>query len=95
VVICGIVPFTANSAVFLHAAFNSIVVLLSHLLLDPYLVKMLLRIMLLTTCLALYAALVTAIPTITAVGSKFFTSDGKQFFVKGRSMFKQRVPARY
>ncbi|KIW46649.1 uncharacterized protein PV06_02305 [Exophiala oligosperma] len=26
---------------------------------------------------------VTAIPTITAVGSKFFTSDGNQFFIKG------------
>ena len=26
---------------------------------------------------------VFAIPTIEAVGSKFFTSDGKQFFLKG------------
>jgi hypothetical protein len=24
-----------------------------------------------------------AIPTITAVGNKFFTSDGNQFFLKG------------
>jgi len=85
VVIRGIVPLTAHSAVFPHTTFNS-VVLFSHPLLNPSLVKMLFRMTLLTTtCLALYATLVTAIPTITAVGSKFFTSDGKQFFVKGWS----------
>ena len=27
---------------------------------------------------------VTAIPTISAVGSKFFTSDGNQIFIKGK-----------
>lgn len=26
----------------------------------------------------------TAIPTISAIGSKFFTSDGNQFFIKGK-----------
>lgn len=26
---------------------------------------------------------VLAMPTISAVGSKFFTSDGNQFFIKG------------
>lgn len=26
---------------------------------------------------------ITAIPTITTKGSKFFTSDGNQFFIKG------------
>jgi len=28
---------------------------------------------------------VHAIPTISAVGSKFFDSDGKQFYIKGTS----------
>jgi 1,3-beta-glucanosyltransferase GAS1 len=47
-----------------------------------------LRIMLtLSVCLALCGSLVAAVPTISAVGSKFFTSDGNQFFVKGRSFF--------
>jgi hypothetical protein len=34
--------------------------------------------------LALLAGLVSAIPTIEVKGSKFFTSDGDQFFVKGK-----------
>jgi hypothetical protein len=41
--------------------------------------------MLATLALALTAAAagVNAIPTISAKGSKFFTSDGNQFYVKG------------
>jgi hypothetical protein len=41
--------------------------------------------MLATLALALTAAVagVNAIPTISAKGSKFFTSDGDQFYVKG------------
>ena len=35
--------------------------------------------------LGLLASIVHAIPTITAKGSKFFTSDGNQFFLKGMS----------
>ncbi|ETI25595.1 hypothetical protein G647_02369 [Cladophialophora carrionii CBS 160.54] len=35
---------------------------------------------------------VNAIPTISAVGSKFFTSDGKQFFVKGKSWLIEDDP---
>ena len=31
-----------------------------------------------------FAVNVTAIPTITTLGNKFFDSDGKQFFVKGK-----------
>jgi Glucanosyltransferase len=34
-------------------------------------------------CLVALASNVLAIPTISAVGSKFFTSDGKQFYIKG------------
>lgn len=34
-------------------------------------------------CLAALVSTVLAIPTISAVGSKFFTSDGKQFYIKG------------
>ena len=30
---------------------------------------------------------VSAISTISAVGSKFFTSDGKQFYIKGNSIY--------
>jgi len=30
---------------------------------------------------------VNAIPTITAKGSKFFTSDGNQFYLKGTLVF--------
>ncbi|KIW23785.1 hypothetical protein, variant 2 [Cladophialophora immunda] len=33
--------------------------------------------------LAAICATINAIPTISAVGSKFFTSDGDQFFIKG------------
>ncbi|EXJ57369.1 hypothetical protein A1O7_07716 [Cladophialophora yegresii CBS 114405] len=45
--------------------------------------------------LLLFAAFwlgVNAIPTISAVGSKFFTSDGKQFFVKGKSRLVEDDP---
>jgi len=39
------------------------------------------------TLLALALAAVTAaIPTIEVKGSKFFTSDGNQFYVKGKSV---------
>jgi hypothetical protein len=41
----------------------------------------------LSVCLAFGGSLVAAVPTISAVGSKFFTSDGNQFFVKGQSFF--------
>lgn len=38
----------------------------------------------LSLALALGSAVAThAIPTIEALGNKFFTSDGKQFFLKG------------
>jgi hypothetical protein len=39
-----------------------------------------------TLALAVTAGLscVNAIPTISAKGSKFFTSDGNQFYVKGK-----------
>ena len=33
--------------------------------------------------LAAIWATVNAIPTISTIGPKFFTSDGKQFFIKG------------
>lgn len=33
----------------------------------------------------LAASTVSAIPTISAVGSKFFTSNGNQFYIKGKS----------
>jgi 1,3-beta-glucanosyltransferase GAS1 len=42
----------------------------------------------------LFAAICTtvqAIPTISAVGSKFFTSDGNQFFIKGESQTQPNV----
>jgi hypothetical protein len=32
---------------------------------------------------AALAGVANAIPTITATGNKFFTSEGKQFFMKG------------
>jgi len=32
---------------------------------------------------SVFCSSVNAIPTITAVGSKFFTSEGNQFFIKG------------
>ena len=35
---------------------------------------------------SLFCAGVNAIPTITAVGSKFFTSEGNQFYIKGKSL---------
>ncbi len=34
-------------------------------------------------CALFGAAVVNAVPTITAVGNKFFDSNGKQFFMKG------------
>lgn len=34
-------------------------------------------------CFATLISTVLAIPTISADGSKFFTSDGKQFYIKG------------
>jgi hypothetical protein len=34
-------------------------------------------------CLVALVSNALAIPTISAVGSKFFTSDGKQFYIKG------------
>jgi hypothetical protein len=40
--------------------------------------------MLLIFLLGLLASFVHAIPTISTKGAKFFTSDGNQFFVKGR-----------
>ena len=39
--------------------------------------------MLLFLVLGLVACIVHAMPTITAKGAKFFTSDGNQFFLKG------------
>jgi hypothetical protein len=44
--------------------------------------------MLTNLCLAVFCLLglvsnVLAIPKISAVGSKFFTSDGNQFYIKG------------
>jgi hypothetical protein len=39
--------------------------------------------MLLFLLLGLLAGVTHAIPTITAKGAKFFTSDGNQFFLKG------------
>lgn len=39
--------------------------------------------MLLLAIFGLLAGLVYAIPTISVKGSKFFTSDGNQFFLKG------------
>ena len=37
----------------------------------------------LVLCALTAISAVSALPTIEAVGSKFFTSDGKQFFIKG------------
>jgi hypothetical protein len=39
--------------------------------------------MLLSILLGSLLSLVSAIPTISTKGSKFFTSDGNQFFLKG------------
>jgi hypothetical protein len=39
--------------------------------------------MLLSILFAFLLGLVSAIPTISTKGSKFFTSDGNQFFLKG------------
>jgi hypothetical protein len=39
--------------------------------------------MLLSIRLGSLLSLVSAIPTISTKGSKFFTSDGNQFFLKG------------
>lgn len=33
---------------------------------------------------ALLAGVANALPTITATGNKLFTSEGKQFFMKGK-----------
>ena len=35
--------------------------------------------------LATLFALAHAIPTISITGTKFFTSEGKQFYIKGKS----------
>jgi hypothetical protein len=32
---------------------------------------------------------VSAIPTITAKGAKLFTSDGKQFYIKGKALLHE------
>ena len=42
---------------------------------------------LLPCVLAGLTAVTNAIPTITAKGSKFFTSEGNQFYVKGKPLF--------
>jgi hypothetical protein len=44
--------------------------------------------MLLSIWFGFLISLVSAIPTISTKGSKFFTSDGNQFFLKG-------MPCRY
>ena len=36
---------------------------------------------------------IQALPTISVVGSKFFTSDGDQFFVKGKPREHRNVQA--
>jgi hypothetical protein len=41
--------------------------------------------MLLLALLGLLAGIVHAVPTISTKGSKFFTSDGNQFFLKGKT----------
>ena len=38
----------------------------------------------LITIAAIFLASVAAIPTISIKGSKFFTSDGNQFYIKGQ-----------
>jgi len=38
--------------------------------------------------LALQAATVAAIPTISAVGSKFFYENGTQYYLKGTDLLK-------
>ena len=47
------------------------------------------------SCLLAGLATVSAIPTISVKGSKFFTSDGDQFFIKGlhSSQTPQLFPA--
>lgn len=50
---------------------------------------MLRMLLMLSVCLAFGGSLVAAVPTISAVGSKFFTSDGDQFFIKGQSFLKK------
>jgi hypothetical protein len=36
------------------------------------------------TCVLAGLAVVNAIPTISVKGSKFFTSDGDQFYIRGK-----------
>lgn len=43
---------------------------------------------LLPCVLAGLAAIANAIPTISVKGSKFFTSDGNQFYVKGNHIIQ-------
>jgi hypothetical protein len=44
------------------------------------------KIMVAIALLLSFALSTSAIPTISALGNKFFDSDGKQFFVKGASI---------
>lgn len=46
--------------------------------------------MLFLILLGLLASHILAIPTISAKGSKFFTSDGNQFFLKGPGLASYR-----
>jgi hypothetical protein len=43
---------------------------------------------------AALAGVANAVPTITATGSKFFTSDGNQFFMKGTDILPPRLTVR-
>jgi hypothetical protein len=46
------------------------------------------------SCLLAGLATISAIPTVSVKGSKFFTSDGDQFFIKGsHSSQTQLFPA--
>jgi hypothetical protein len=38
---------------------------------------------------------VSAVPSITALGSKFFTSEGNQFFIKGKAYRNTTSDDRY
>lgn len=49
---------------------------------------------LLAVVTATVLTLVQAIPTISVTGAKFFTSEGKQFFVKGM-LIPESQPDRY
>jgi hypothetical protein len=45
--------------------------------------------------IASLTASVGAIPTIEAKGSKFFTSDGNQFYVKGKLLPHSKPPDQF